>query len=137
MSDEISLLAANAAYYRAFAACDIKGMGDIWGQEDISCIHPGWPALIGRDAVLASYRDILRNPRQEPILRRNERALIAGAEGRVICLEVVGESALVATNQFRFVDGAWRLVHHQASPLMVAEPERSPPPAPERPRSLH
>lgn len=131
MSDEISLLAANQAYYRAFSANDYASMSTVWGEDDISCVHPGWPALIGRDAVLASYRDILRNPRQEPIQHRNEKTILSGTEGRVFCVEIVGEAALMATNWFRLVDGAWRLVHHQASPLAsFSEP-------PERPRSLH
>jgi hypothetical protein len=133
MSDESTLLAANAVYYRAFIEGDIDRMSAIWGEDGVTCIHPGWPALIGREAVIASYRDILRNPMQEPIVRRNERALLSGADGRVICVEVVGGGALVATNWFRLVDGAWRLVHHQASPLAVGAPE----PPPERPRSLH
>jgi hypothetical protein len=129
MSDESQLLAANAAYYLAFAEGDIAGMGAIWGEADVSCIHPGWPALIGREAVLASYRDIFRNPLQEPITRRSERTLVSRVDGRVFCVEVVGVAALVATNWFRLVDGAWRLVHHQASPLAAV--------AAERPRSLH
>jgi hypothetical protein len=133
MSDETSLLAANAAYYRAFISGDVDAMAQIWGHDDISCIHPGWPPLIGREPVLASYRDILRNPLQEPIVRRNERALLSGTDGRVVCVEVVGGAALVATNWFRLVEGAWRLVHHQASPLAVASAE----PPPEPPRSLH
>lgn len=134
MSDDAALLAANAAYYRAFIGGDIVAMSALWGEEDVTCIHPGWPALIGREVVLASYRDILRNPMQEPIARRNERALLSGADGRVLCVEVVGGAALMATNWFRLVDGVWRLVHHQASPL-VSAPAEAPPP--ERPRSLH
>ncbi len=131
MSDEISLLSANRAYYRAFSDNDLTGMSEIWGEDDISCVHPGWPALIGRDAVLASYRDILRNPRQEPIEYRNEKTVLSATEGRVFCVEVVGAVALMATNWFRFVDGAWRLIHHQASPLASFSETR------ESPRSLH
>jgi ketosteroid isomerase-like protein len=133
MSDEASLLAANAAYYRAFVAADLDGMAAIWADDEICCIHPGWPPIFGREPVLASYRDILRNPMQEPVLRRSERALISGSEGRIVCIEMVGQAALVATNGFRLVNGVWRLAHHQASPLMAQnEPPRQPPP-----RSLH
>lgn len=130
MSDEASLLAANHAYYRAFSSSDITAMSEIWGQDDVSCVHPGWPALLGRQAVLASYRDILRNPRQEPVECRNETTILSATEGRVFCVEIVGEAALIATNWFRLVEGAWRLVHHQASPLAIAE-------APPQRRSLH
>lgn len=131
MSDEAALLAANRAYYRAFSAGDFTAMSDIWGEDDVSCIHPGWPALVGRQAVLASYRDILRNPQQEPIQHRNETTILAATEGRVFCVEIVGEAALVATNWFRLVDGAWRLVHHQASPLAAFSE------TPPQRRSLH
>jgi hypothetical protein len=35
----------------------------------------------------------------------------------VLCVETVGEATLVATNLFKRVEGEWRLVHHQASPI--------------------
>jgi ketosteroid isomerase-like protein len=61
MSDEVAILAANAAYYRAFATADFAAMSRIWADNNVSCIHPGWPAMIGRQAILESYREILRN----------------------------------------------------------------------------
>ena len=48
MSDETAILAANAAYYGAFAAADIAAMSRVWADDNVSCIHPGWPALVGR-----------------------------------------------------------------------------------------
>jgi hypothetical protein len=98
MSDEIALLAANRAYYKAFADANVEAMNDVWGAGEVSCVHPGWPAIIGRDAVLASYRDILRNPNQERIDVRNEKTILSGEDGRVVCIELVGGTALVATN---------------------------------------
>lgn len=123
MNDETALLAANAAYYEAFAARDLAAMGAIWAQENVSCVHPGWSALIGWRAILASYRDIFRNPRQEAVIARDEKALVCGDEGRVFCVETVGGAALLATNWFRHVDGRWLLVHHQASPLALSNGE--------------
>ena len=118
--DEAALLAANAAYYQAFAARDLAAMNDLWAQEGVSCVHPGWPALIGRMAVLASYRDIFRNSQQEAVTARDEKVLIDGEGGRIFCVEEVGGGLLLATNWFRLIDGAWRLLHHQASPLAPA-----------------
>ncbi len=117
MSDEADILAANAAYYRAFASADFAAMSRIWADDNVSCIHPGWPALIGREAILESYREILRNPNQERIEPRNESVMLAGDEARVFCVEFVGGAALATTNMFRRVDGAWRITHHQASPI--------------------
>jgi hypothetical protein len=130
--DENALLAANQAYYRAFAARDLSAMEAIWAPDGASCVHPGWPALIGRAPVLASYRDIFRNPTQEGVTAREERTLIDGGDGRVFCVEEVGGGLLLATNWFRAVDREWRLLHHQASPLAVAPPARK-----DAKRSLH
>ncbi|WP_036263379.1 nuclear transport factor 2 family protein [Methylocapsa aurea] len=119
MTDEDALLAANAAYYHAFDAADFARMSVVWADDDVSCVHPGWPVLIGRQAILQSYRDILRSPLQEAIGHREDLAIVSGSDGRVICTEIVGGMALVATNWFKRIDGAWRMVHHQASPIAV------------------
>jgi ketosteroid isomerase-like protein len=117
MSDEDAILAANAAYYRAFTTADFAAMSRIWADNNVSCIHPGWPVLIGREAILESYREILRNPDQDRIDPRNETVMVAGDEAREICVEFVGGAALAATNLFKRIDGAWRMSHHQASPI--------------------
>src|SRR5712675_1488203 len=61
MTDSDAILAANAAYYRAFSTGDFVAMSRIWADDGVSCVHPGWPALVGRAAILESYRDILGN----------------------------------------------------------------------------
>jgi ketosteroid isomerase-like protein len=121
MSDEYALRAAHGAYYHAFAERDSAAMAEAWAvAEDLSCVHPGWPPLFGREAILASYRDIFRNPGQLDVERSRETVFIHGQDARVLCIEKVGDALLVATNCFRFVDGRWRLVHHQASPVAAA-----------------
>jgi len=124
MTDEAAILAANAAYYRAFATADFAAMSRIWADDNASCIHPGWPVLIGRQAILESYREILRNPNQERIEPRNETVMVSGDEARVFCVEFVGGTALATTNLFKRVAGVWRMTHHQASPIaaLVEEP---------------
>jgi ketosteroid isomerase-like protein len=116
--DEDSLLAANAAYYRAFAERDLAAMERLWADQGVTCVHPGWPALVGRAPVIGSYRDIFRNPSQGDVRARDEKILIDGEGGRVFCVEEVGGALLLATNWFRAAVGRWRLIHHQASPLV-------------------
>ena len=130
MSDETDVLAANAAYYRAFTGRDIAGMGRLWADDDnVTCIHPGWPALVGREAIVESYRQILSNPQQDRIEPRNELVMISGSVARVLCVEFVSGAALAATNLFRRVGDEWRMTHHQASPIatLVEEPDAPPP----------
>lgn len=128
MNDNEAILAANAAYYLAFAACDVVKMSQIWADDDISCIHPGWPILVGREAVVASYRNILNHPNQDKVQHRNDTALISGEHGRVFCIEFVGGMALAITNWFQKIDGKWRMIHHQASPINPTQEEITPPP---------
>jgi hypothetical protein len=85
----------------------------------VSCIHPGWPVLIGRDAVLDSWKGILGNSGSERIEFHEARAMVAGDEARVLCIEVLGEMAFAASNWFRRVDGAWLMIHHHASPIAL------------------
>lgn len=133
MTDEDAVLAANAAYYDAFAHGDVGAMNRVWADDAVSCIHPGWPVLVGRQVVLDSYRNILRNPDRERITHRDHTVLVAGREARVLCVEVIAGTgvALAATNGFRRIDGTWRLIHHHASPIasLFNEVPDSPPPS--------
>jgi hypothetical protein len=125
MSEEIAILAANAAYYQAFAEADFPAMKRIWAEDNVSCIHPGWPVLIGREPILESYRQIMRNPNQDRIEPRNETVMAEAEDARVFCVEFVGGAALAATNLFRRVNGEWRMTHHQASPIAALVEEVS------------
>ena len=57
---------AEEAFYAAFAECDYKAMEIVWAVEGVLCIHPGSSALIGRDAVMRSWANMLLNA--EPLL---------------------------------------------------------------------
>ena len=125
MSDANALLAANN--YRAFASGDVAAMSRIWADDGVSCVHPGWPALIGRGAILQSYRGILSGMNRVRIAHRDDTAIVLGDDGRVLCVEMVGGAALAATNCYRRVEGAWRMVHHQASPIAAPPDENERP----------
>jgi len=122
MQDDEAVLAANRAFYRAFRARDFAAMDLLWARAaPVACIHPGWAALVGRDAVMASWRDILGQP--TAIACQAERVLLFGDSACVLCHEVLDgadqaggqeEGLLVASNLFVREAGDWRLVHHQA-----------------------
>jgi ketosteroid isomerase-like protein len=132
MSDEAAILTANAAYYRAFASADFAAMSRLWASDNASCIHPGWPALIGRATILESYRQIFSNPSQDRIEPRNESVLVTGDEARVLCVEFVAGAALAVTNMFQRIDGVWRMTHHQASPIAALVEESTARPSSQR-----
>jgi ketosteroid isomerase-like protein len=126
MIDENALLAANADFYAAFSTGDIEAMARVWADDDsISCIHPGWPAIIGRQTVLDSWRNILLGGTPPQIVCHEPRAIIVDDDGRVLCVELLGSVGLAASNHFRRINGVWKLVHHQASHIAVATDQTS------------
>jgi ketosteroid isomerase-like protein len=125
--DEIAVLDACSAFYRAFARRDLRAMEALWARvAPVTCIHPGWDALRGRDEVLASWRRILEGE-APAIASTAASAHVSGDLAWVLCHERIrGGAPLVATNVFVREAGAWRLCHHQAGPL--AETRDEPPP---------
>jgi ketosteroid isomerase-like protein len=125
--DEIEILDANTAFYRAFAARDVPAMEALWARAvPVACVHPGWNALRGREAVLASWRAILSG--EAPAVRCTAAtAHAAGGAAFVVCQErIPGGPALMATNIFVREGGAWRICHHHAGPLHQEPDEPSP-----------
>ena len=119
MSLEEAALAANEAFYRAFNQKDMAAMDDVWSASpDVTCVHPGWNLLTGREAVLESWQNILGNPSQARIVTGGATAYLYGTIAIVICRELVAGSPLVASNVFALEDEAWKLVHHHSGPVM-------------------
>ena len=114
------LIAANEAFYRAFAAQDAEAMEALWSDSGpVACIHPGWGALHDRARILESWRAIFESPNPPDIICLAPRAFDLGESGFVICFEQVGDACLIATNMFVRRDGVWKMVHHQAGPTNV------------------
>ena len=115
MSETAAVLIANDAFYHAFAAKNIDIMESLWAREaQVTCIHPGWGLLSGREDVIESWRDILDNPNDTNIRCRHATARLFGNLAYVVCHEVLDQGFLIATNVFVREDGAWKMVHHQA-----------------------
>lgn len=107
---------ANEAFYLAFESKDYIAMDHLWSEvRDVICIHPGWAALIGRDAVMESWRAILDNPRQGAVSFYGATYRSLGERMyAAICYEVAGNAVMIATNVFVEEDRRLRLVLHQA-----------------------
>ncbi len=128
MTADVAVLFANDAFYAAFAGRDLDAMEKVWSQhEAITCIHPGWTALAGREPVLASWRAILSNPRSPHVRVSRAAATVMGEFAYVVCYEHLSEAVLAATNIFVRENDWWRLVHHQAGMAPPpAEPDDEP-----------
>ena len=121
---EQEALVANEGFYRALGGSDAGAMENVWAQvAPVTCLHPGWTLLSGREAVLESWRTILANPNQPRIVGGGASVTVFGDAALVLCREVVSGSALYATNVFVREEGTWRMTHHHSGPVMVRTPD--------------
>src|SRR5688572_28402055 len=107
-------------------------MDALWSHSaPVACVHPGWPPLVGREPVMASWRGILEAG-APPIRTESPRVQRIGDFAYVICFEVVPGGRLCETNVFVLEDGAWHMVHHHAGPVqMGSDDDDEAPPSPE------
>lgn len=129
IGDRAAVAEANARFYQAFEALDLAAMDAVWSHdEDVKCVHPGWPLLTGWGAVRESWQAIFANT-EEMRFTISDVRVVAGADlGWVTCTENilsdvrgrVTVTAILATNLFaRDADG-WRMIHHHASHVLAA-----------------
>ena len=130
--DHTAIEDANASFYRAFEALDLRAMEDVWSHgEHVQCVHPGWPLLTGWESVRASWEAIFANTQEMSFTLTDVRAAGDGDLAWVTCTENilsetdgrVGVTAILATNLFerspdREGGGGWRMVHHHASHVL-------------------
>jgi len=119
MSEENAVLFANEAFYLAITSRDVEAMKQVWAEDPVACLHPGWAALVGRADVLESWDRILSHDGAPKIICREPRVLLHGEVAVVVCYEQIDDQFLVATNIFRRAQRQWRMVHHQAGPTTL------------------
>ena len=115
--------AAEAAFYKAFANCNLQAMDAVWADTEVVCIHPGSTALVGREVVMRSWTHILTNA--EPpdlgveVLSRTVRDKLAVHVVEEHLTPVTDSSAstlvVLATNVYCLEGDGWRLLEHHAS----------------------
>jgi ketosteroid isomerase-like protein len=115
--------AVEEAFYDAMRRGDLQAMMMLWSDDDeVICIHPGGPRLVGLDAVRASWESILSSG--GVAITVGHTRTIAGA---VLCVHNVieritvqgqrGPQAIqcVATNVYVKGPRGWKLLLHQAA----------------------
>lgn len=113
-----TLLFANETFYRAVADQDMDALEGVWSVAmSVSCLHPGWPPLHGRDEVMESWRRIINGPAPPAIECHAAKAHLIGDTGLVTCYEKIGAEWLIASNLFTREGQDWAMVHHQSGPV--------------------
>ena len=110
--------------YEALQAGDIERLMAVWSDdEDISCVHPGGPRVVGAAAIRAAFESIFSNgavnaqPEKVRRLQTHTCAVHSVLEHiRVMTTEGPQSGWVIATNVYVKGTQGWRLVAHHASP---------------------
>ena len=111
-------------FYEALQRGDIDKLMAVWSDDDdIACVHPGGPRVIGAASIRASFEAIFANGSINAVPERVRRVLsIASAVHSVLeRVEVMGPEGprsawVISTNVYLKGAQGWRLVVHHASP---------------------
>lgn len=119
---------AESAFYEALERSDLAAMMAVWADdEDIVCVHPGGPRLVGYASVRDAWRRVFESGTrlEVRILQRNvvttpfavihsliEQIRVRPREG-----DGTSTAPVAATNIFQRGAMGWRMVLHHASPM--------------------
>ena len=118
-------------FYDALQRGDIEALMAVWADDDeIVCVHPGGPRVIGPAAIRASFEAIFAAgpiPVQPEQVHRLD-ALSGAVHHLVERIDVAGNEGpqtayVMATNVYLQTARGWRLVAHHASPGSLQAPE--------------
>jgi len=114
-----------AAFYEALERSDIDSMMAVWAEdEEVVCVHPGGPRLIGYTMVREAWQRIFANGRKLQVRLSQQKtvttpfAVVSTVLEHIASLDDSKLSAPVAATNI-YVRGplGWRMVAHHASPV--------------------
>jgi len=113
-----------AAFYDALQTADIDRLMACWADDDeIVCVHPGGPRVVGAGAIRTTFEAIFANGaiRAWPEQVRKVDAMASVVHNLLERVEVLTASGptqayVLATNVYHKTVQGWRMVAHHASP---------------------
>ena len=134
---------AEAAFYEALEKNDLAAMMEVWAEdEEIVCVHPGSPRLVGYEQVRESWARIFASGQKLSVRLTNAIHIGSGMvavhsahENLTVAADRTAGIA-VATNVYLRSGDGWRIVAHHASPAEVQATPREPMTA-DGPKTLH
>ena len=113
-----------AAFYEALQKGDIEKLMACWADEDeVVCVHPGGPRVVGTLAIRAAFDAMFSNGsiRAVPQQVRKVESLTSVVHNVLERIEVLTQGGpahayVLATNVYHRTAQGWRMVVHHASP---------------------
>ena len=117
------------AFYEALHNADIGQLMGCWAEEDeIVCVHPSGPRLVGAGAIRAAFEAMFANGSVQAFPERIHKiqSLASEVHHLVERVEVITpqgpqQAWVIATNVFHKTPQGWRLVAHHTSPGTSSE----------------
>jgi len=119
-----------SAFYEALHSGDIERLMACWSDEDdIVCIHPGGPRLVGLGAIRAAFEALFAqggSVRVKPEHIRRNMVMASSVHNVIEKIDVLTQEGpahayVLATNVYHKTPQGWRLVMHHASPGSSSE----------------
>jgi uncharacterized protein (TIGR02246 family) len=113
-----------AQFYEALQQADIAKLMAVWSDDDdIVCVLPGGPRVVGARAIRASFEALFSNGGIPVVLEKVRRVSHphAAVHHLLVRLDVATDEGVqtawvIATNVYLKTDQGWRLAAHHASP---------------------
>jgi ketosteroid isomerase-like protein len=117
------------AFYESLRQGDIQLLMACWSDdEDVICVHPGGPRLLGHGAIRSSFEAMFSNGtiRAQPTQVRSLMSLTSATHSVLEQIEVLTPDGtafvhVMATNVYHKTAQGWKLVMHHASPGLEGE----------------
>ena len=113
-----------AQFYEALREADLEKLMALWADDDeVICVHPGGPRVVGPRAIRAAFEAMFSHGRIHAFPERVRRVhtLDAAVHSLVERIELATAEGprtgyVLATNVYLKTAQGWRMVAHHASP---------------------
>jgi ketosteroid isomerase-like protein len=120
-----------AAFYEALQRGNIDALMACWADDDeVFCVHPGGPRLVGTGAIRAAFEQMFANGaiHATPARVRKVESLASAVHNVLERIEVLTPEGprhafVLATNVYHKTAEGWRMVAHHASPGTPQAPD--------------
>jgi ketosteroid isomerase-like protein len=113
-----------AQFYESLQRAEIDRLMAVWAdEEDVACVHPGGPRLVGVHAIRAAFEEIFGQGRIDTRPAQVRRLTLGNTavhhvleEVRVQTLDGPRSGYVLSTNVYLKTPLGWRMIVHHASP---------------------
>jgi ketosteroid isomerase-like protein len=110
-------------FYEAFQRGDVEAMMAVWADDDdVACVHPGGPRIVGPGAIRAGFEAIFAHGGVNATPEKVRRVQLQGGAVHHVLERVQAQTSegpqsawVLATNVYVKTAQGWRMVLHHAS----------------------